>query len=125
MSRPPLPSRWTLLVEFVMVSISPVPKFDPGPVSYCHCEPAPEPAEPLKSSLNWVVQPDGGPGTAPGAAGWAWAEVCEVTAARAVAAGAVIATTGRAATAIAMAARRAMLDPRQPGPLREPGGPSA
>jgi hypothetical protein len=67
-----------LLVEFVMVSISPVPKFDPGPVSYCHCESAPEPAEPLKSSLNWVVQPDGGPGTAPGAAGWTSVEVCEV-----------------------------------------------
>ncbi len=33
MSRSPLPSRWTLLVELVMVSISPVPKFDPGPVS--------------------------------------------------------------------------------------------
>src|SRR5258707_10404674 len=68
MLRFPLPSRWTLLVEFVIVSISPVPKFEPGPVSYCHCEPTPEPADPLKSSLNWVVQPAGGPGTAPGAA---------------------------------------------------------
>src|SRR5690349_22716607 len=86
MTRSPLPSRWTLLVEFVMVSISPVPKFDPGPVSYCHCEPAPEPAEPLKSSLNWVVQPDGGPGTAPGAAGWTGAEVREVATLRAAAA---------------------------------------
>src|SRR5450759_5075881 len=66
MSRSPLPSRWTLLVEFVIVSISPVPKLDPGPVSYCHCESMPEPEDPLKSSLNWVVQPDGGPGTASG-----------------------------------------------------------
>ncbi|CAM5656684.1 hypothetical protein KAURM247S_08240 [Kitasatospora aureofaciens] len=33
MSRWPLPSRWTLAVESVMVSISPVPKFEPGPVS--------------------------------------------------------------------------------------------
>src|SRR6185437_13181797 len=104
MSRSPLPSRWTLLVEFVIVSISPVPKFDPGPVSYCHCEPAPEPADPLKSSLNWVVQPDGGPGTAPGAAGWAGAEMCESAAVWAVAVEAVIASTGRAATATAIAA---------------------
>src|SRR5262245_18381085 len=86
MSRSPLPSRRTLLVELFIVSISPVPKLDPGPVSYCHCEPAPEPADPLKSSLNWVVQPDGGPGTAPGAAGWAWAEMREAAAVRAVAA---------------------------------------
>src|SRR6202042_3842489 len=55
-SRSPFPSRWTLLVELVMVSISPVPKFEPGPVSYSHCESAPEPPDPLKSSLNWVVQ---------------------------------------------------------------------
>src|SRR5216683_4971458 len=68
MLRSPLPSRWTLLVEFVMVSISPVPKFEPGPVSYIHWESAPEPAAPLKSSLNTVDQPEGGPGTAPGAA---------------------------------------------------------
>src|SRR6266849_5262720 len=51
-----------------MVSISPVPKLEPGPVSYIHWEPAPEPAPPLKSSLNSVDQPDGGPGTAFGAA---------------------------------------------------------
>src|ERR1039458_916913 len=67
MLRSPLPSRWTLLVEFVMVSISPVPKFDPGPVSYCHCESTPEPPEPLTPSLNWGVPADGGPGTALGA----------------------------------------------------------
>ena len=57
----------TLLVELVIVSISPVPKLEPGPVSYIHWEPAPEPAAPLKSSLNMVDQPDGGPGTAAGA----------------------------------------------------------
>src|SRR5580698_10020939 len=68
MSRSPLPSRWTLLVEFVMVSISPVPKLEPAPVSYIHCESMPEPEEPLKSSLKVVVQPDGAPGTVCGAA---------------------------------------------------------
>jgi hypothetical protein len=73
-----------LLVEFVIVSISPVPKLDPGPVSYCHCESMPEPEDPLKSSLNWVVQPDGGPGTASGAA---LATACEVAAVWAVARG--------------------------------------
>jgi hypothetical protein len=52
-----------LLVELVIVSISPVPKFDPGPVSYIHCESAPLPEEPAKSSLNTVDQPEGGPGT--------------------------------------------------------------
>src|SRR5579859_4468073 len=67
-SRLPLPSRCTLLVEFVIVSISPVPKLEPGPVSYIHCESTPEPAAPLKSSLKTVDQPDGGPGTAAGAA---------------------------------------------------------
>src|ERR1700730_8981846 len=67
-SRLPLPSRWTLLVELVIVSISPVPKFAPGPVSYIHWESLPEPASPLKSSLNTVDQPDGGPCTAAGAA---------------------------------------------------------
>src|SRR5271154_3247967 len=67
-SRSPFPSRWTLLVEFVMVSISPVPKLDPGPVSYIHWESMPEPEAPLKSSLKIVDQPEGGPGTAWGAA---------------------------------------------------------
>ena len=64
MSRLPLPSRWTLLAELVMVSISPVPKLAPGPVSYIHWESTPDPAVPLKSSLNTVDQPAGGPGTA-------------------------------------------------------------
>src|ERR1700678_2424545 len=68
MSRSPLPSRWTLLVEFVMVSISPVPKLEPGPVSYIHWESTPDPAAPLKSSLNTVDQSAGGPGTVSGAA---------------------------------------------------------
>src|SRR5579859_4934686 len=68
MSRLPLPSWYTLLVELVIVSISPVPKFEPGPVSYIHCESAPEPDAPLKSSLKTVDQPDGGPGTVAGAA---------------------------------------------------------
>src|SRR6201999_3165456 len=68
MSRLPPPSRCTLLVELVMVSISPVPKFEPGPVSYIHWESIPDPELPLKSSLKTVDQPEGGPGTAAGAA---------------------------------------------------------
>ena len=57
-----------MLVELVMVSISPVPKLEPGPVSYCQADDGPVPAAPLKSSLNTVDQPEGGPGTAAGAA---------------------------------------------------------
>ena len=57
-----------MLDEFVMVSISPVPKLEPGPVSYIQADDGPLPAAPLKSSLNTVDQPDGGPGTAVGAA---------------------------------------------------------
>src|ERR1700727_2933860 len=64
MSRLPLPSRCTLLVELVIVSISPVPKLEPAPVSYIHWESMPDPDPPLKSSLKTVDQPDGGPGTA-------------------------------------------------------------
>ena len=41
MLRLPPPSWYTLLVELVIVSISPVPKFEPGPVSYIHCESTP------------------------------------------------------------------------------------
>src|ERR1700728_1961844 len=103
MSRLPLPSRWTLLVELVIVSISPVPKLDPGPVSYIHWESMPDPAAPLKSSLKTVDQPDGGPGTAAGAAATAGAALA-AGAARAVAddaAAAVSAMTG-AMTASAM-----------------------
>src|ERR1700678_4080492 len=66
MSRFPLPSRWTLLVEFVIVSISPVPKLEPAPVSYIHCGSIPDPAAPLKSSLKVVDQPEGAPGTVSG-----------------------------------------------------------
>jgi hypothetical protein len=51
----------------VIVSISPVPKLEPGPVSYSHWESAPDPAAPVKSSLKTVDQPDGGAGTAAGA----------------------------------------------------------
>jgi len=47
-----------------MVSISPVPKLEPGPVSYFQlAEFTIEPAEPAKPSLKTVDQPDGGPGT--------------------------------------------------------------
>src|SRR3984885_6174439 len=67
MSRLPLPSRCTLLVELVIVSISPVPKLEPGPVSYIHWESMPDPDPPPKSSLKTVDQPDGGAGTASGA----------------------------------------------------------
>src|SRR5579859_3753413 len=51
-----------------MVSISPVPKLDPGPVSYCQLPPGGLPAAPLKSSLKIVDQPRGGAGTAWGEA---------------------------------------------------------
>jgi hypothetical protein len=64
MSRLPLPSRWTFEVELVIVSISPVPKVEPAPVSYIHCPSAPLPAEPVKSSLKTVLQPEGAPGAA-------------------------------------------------------------
>src|SRR5689334_13278614 len=104
MSRLPLPSRWTLLVELVIVSISPVPKLEPGPVSYIHWEPAPEPAAPLKSSLNTVCQPDGGAGTARGAAAVAGAATAKGAAA-AAAAGSV-AVSARTGTAAASAAIR-------------------
>src|ERR1700761_1839000 len=63
MSRWPLPSRCTLLDELVDVSISPVPKFDPGPVSYIHWPPGPLPEAPEKLSLKTVLHPDGGAGT--------------------------------------------------------------
>jgi hypothetical protein len=47
-----------------MVSISPVPKLEPGPVSYIQLDDGALPAAPLKSSLKTVDHPDGGPGTA-------------------------------------------------------------
>src|SRR5690348_5965829 len=108
MSRLPLPSRWTLLVEFVIVSISPVPKLEPGPVSYIHWEPAPEPAAPLKSSLKMVDQPDGGPGTAAGAAA---TEVAGSVAA-------AMATTGTAMIRAPVRHRR-MTDPMAGGRCNE------
>ena len=95
MSRSPLPSRCTLLVEIVIVSISPVPKLDPAPVSYIHWESMPDPAEPLKSSLKTVDQPDGAPGTASGAA----------TAAGAAGAATAAEAAGTVAAANAMAGR--------------------
>ena len=52
-----------------MVSISPVPKLLPGPVSYCQLPVlTPVPAAPLKSSLQVSVKPAGGAGTAAGLA---------------------------------------------------------
>src|SRR6202041_3030940 len=103
-SRLPLPSRWTLLVELVIVSISPVPKPEPGPVSYIHWESTPEPAAPLKSSLNTVDQPDGGAGTASGAVSAPGAEsavnpTCPADVTTAV--GAVDAATAEAAGSVA------------------------
>src|SRR5215472_1097327 len=53
-----------------MVSISPVPKLDPGPVSYFQfADDTIEPAAPEKPSLNTVVQPEGGGGTVVARAG--------------------------------------------------------
>src|SRR5258708_19966460 len=53
-----------------MVSISPVPKLEPGPVSYFQFADDPgAPAAPEKPSLNTVVQPEGGGGTVVAKAG--------------------------------------------------------
>src|ERR1700735_3080819 len=61
-----------LLVELVIVSISPVPKLEPGPVSYFQLAALTgDPAAPAKLSLNTVVQPAGGLGTVVAAAGCA------------------------------------------------------
>src|SRR6266851_3285425 len=92
-----------------MVSISPVPKLEPGPVSYCQLDDGPVCAGPLKSSLNTVDQPGGGAGTAAGKA------AARAVAAREAAAGVVAAATAGTAgavsamidvTAAASAARR-------------------
>src|SRR4051812_31692830 len=64
-TRCPAPSSNTFEVLFVIVSISPVPKLLPGPVSYCQVPVGtPVPAAPVKSSLQVAVQPAGGLGTA-------------------------------------------------------------
>src|ERR1700683_789225 len=68
MSRSPWPSRYTLRGELVMVSISPVPNLEPGPVSYFQADDGALPAAPSKSSLNTVDQPAGGGGTSTGQA---------------------------------------------------------
>lgn len=47
-----------------MVSISPVPKLEPGPVSYIQLQEGALPAGPAKSSSNTVVQPVPGAGGA-------------------------------------------------------------
>lgn len=66
MSRFPWPSKWTLLVELVMVSISPVPK-TPVPVLYFHTDGStPLPAAPVKVSVQTRVHP--GPPGPPGPA---------------------------------------------------------
>src|ERR1700732_3966679 len=67
-SRLPLPSRYPLFVELVMVSISPVPKLEPGPVSYCQLDDGALCAGPVKSAPNPADQPGGGAGTAAGKA---------------------------------------------------------
>ena len=87
-----------------MVSISPVPKLEPGPVSYCQADDGPLPELPLKSSLKIVDQPEGGPGTASGAA-------------TAVSRAARAADTGAAA-----AAGAALTAPRWKGRRRRPRG---
>src|SRR5260370_41527672 len=70
-----------------MVSISPVPKLEPGPVSYCQLDDGAVCAGPLKSSLNTVDRPGGGAGTAAGKA------AARAVAAREAAAGVVAAAT--------------------------------
>ena len=52
-----------MAVELVIVSISPVPKFEPGPVSYIQFPPGPLPDAPEKLSLKTVLHPEGGGGT--------------------------------------------------------------
>jgi hypothetical protein len=71
-----------------MVSISPVPKLEPGPVSYSHWESTPEPEAPVKSSLKIVDQPEGAPGTVCGAAAAVAAAAVAAAAAPAGSAGA-------------------------------------
>src|SRR5438045_1807316 len=67
-ARCPAPSWNTLAVLLVIVSISPVPKLLPGPVSYFQTPVSrPVPAAPLKSSLHVRLKPAGGAGTAAGA----------------------------------------------------------
>src|SRR5271155_1728810 len=64
-----------------MVSISPVPKLDPGPVSYFQfAQFTGEPAAPAKLSLNTVVQPAGAPGTVVAEAGWVRTAAASVSA---------------------------------------------
>src|SRR4051812_41282896 len=64
-TRWPDPSWKTLAVLFVIVSISPVPKVLPGPVSYFHTPVfTPVLAAALNSSLQVRVKPAGGAGTA-------------------------------------------------------------
>src|SRR5216684_2999064 len=77
-----------------MVSISPVPKLEPGPVSYCQLDDGSVCAGPLKSSLNTVDQPGGGAGTAAGKA------AARAVAAREAAAGVVAAATAGTAGAV-------------------------
>src|SRR5439155_20964630 len=64
-TRCPPPSWKTFAVLLVIVSISPVPKLLPGPVSYFHVPvSSPVPAAPLKSSLQVRLKPAGGGGMA-------------------------------------------------------------
>src|SRR3954468_11427298 len=68
-TRWPAPSWKTLAVLLVIVSISPVPKLLPGPVSYFQVPVlTPVPDAPVKSSAHVWVKPAGGAGSAAGAA---------------------------------------------------------
>src|SRR3954462_493172 len=70
-ARWPLPSWKTLLGLLVIVSISPVPKVLPGPVSYFQAPVStPVPAAPVKSSLQVSEKPAGGAAPAATAAAW-------------------------------------------------------
>src|SRR3569833_1226280 len=86
-TRCPAPSWLTLAVLSVIVSISPVPKLLPGPVSYFQVPVSrPDPLAPEKSSLQVVENPAGGAGTSAGLAVPADAPVAVVTGALAPAA---------------------------------------
>src|SRR5690349_3755071 len=106
----PAPSRNTLEVLFVMVSISPVPKLLPGPVSYFQVPVfTPVPDAPLNSSLQVRLKPAGGAGAAAATAGAAAMPDCPISDVPAEAT-AVKPRTVSAAVAAASAVQRRGLD---------------
>src|SRR5690242_14671465 len=109
-TRWPAPSWNTFEVLLVMVSISPVPKLLPGPVSYFQVPVfTPVPEAPLNSSLQVRVKPAGGAGAAAATAGAAAMPDCPIPDVPAEAT-AVKPRTVNAAVAAASAVQRRGLD---------------